>query len=60
MVTLNPEPFNKPAGEVKALKKMDALMKKQEKLQKELDKTKQNNQQKPQPQEQNEPLRIGG
>lgn len=60
MVTLNPENFNKPAGEVKALKKMDALRKKQEKLQKELDKTKQNQPPKQAPQGQNEPLRIGG
>ena len=36
MVTLNPEPFNKPVGEVKAVKKMQALIKKQEKLQKEM------------------------
>ena len=55
-----PETFNKPAGEVKALKKMDALMKKQEKLQKELDKTKQSQPQKQVPHAQNEPLRIGG
>lgn len=38
MVTLNPEPFNKPVGEVKAVKKMQALIKKQEKLQKEMQK----------------------
>lgn len=38
MVTLNAEPFNKPVGEVKAVKKMQALMKKQEKLQKEMQK----------------------
>lgn len=41
MLTINPEPFNKPQGEVKALKKMAKLIKKQEKLQKELEKTKQ-------------------
>lgn len=57
MVTLNPEPFNKPQGEVKALKKMSALIKKQEKLQKELEKTKQNQ---PTEQGQNQPLKIGG
>ena len=49
MVTINPEPFNKPQGEVKALKKMAKLIKKQEKLQKELNKNipaeTQNNQQ---------------
>lgn len=39
MVTLNAEEFNKPAGEVKALKKMAALQKKQEKLQEKLNKT---------------------
>ena len=35
MITINPEPFNKPAGEVKALKKMEKLIKKQQKLQQE-------------------------
>lgn len=38
MITLNAEPFNKPAGEVKALKKMEKLIRKQEKLQKEMQK----------------------
>ena len=36
--TINPEPFNKPAGEVKALKKMEKLIKKQQKLQQEAQK----------------------
>ena len=58
MVTINPENFNKPTGEARAIKKMMALQKKQAKLQKKLNK----NQQPPQqaPQGQNEPLRIGG
>lgn len=58
MVTINPENFNKPTGEARALKKMMALQKKQAKLQEKLNK----NQQPPQqaPQGQNEPLRIGG
>ena len=38
MITINPEPFNKPAGEVKALKKMEKLIKKQQKLQQETQK----------------------
>ena len=58
MVTINPENFNKPTGEARAIKKMIALQKKQAKLQEKLNK----NQQPPQqaPQGQNEPLRIGG
>lgn len=58
MVTINPENFNKPTGEARAIKKMVALQKKQAKLQEKLNK----NQQPPQqaPQGQNEPLRIGG
>ena len=58
MVTINPENFNKPTGEARAIKKMMALQKKQAKLQEKLNK----NQQPPQqaPQGQNEPLRIGG
>ena len=34
MVTLNPEAFNKPIGEVEAIKKMEVLLKKQAELQK--------------------------
>ena len=58
MITINPENFNKPTGEARAIKKMMALQKKQAKLQEKLNK----NQQPPQqaPQGQNEPLRIGG
>ena len=58
MVTINPENFNKPTGEARAIKKMMALQKKQAKLQEKINK----NQQPPQqaPQGQNEPLRIGG
>ena len=33
MVTLNPESFNKPIGEVEAIKKMEVLLKKQTKNQ---------------------------
>lgn len=57
MITINPENFNKPTGEVRAMKKMMALQKKQAKLQEKM-----NNNQPPQqaPQGQNEPLRIGG
>ncbi len=57
MVTLNPENFNKPTGEAKAIKKMISLQKKQAKLQEKMNKN-----QPPQqaPQGQNEPLRIGG
>lgn len=57
MITINPENFNKPTGEARAMKKMMALQKKQAKLQEEM-----NNNQPPQqaPQGQNEPLRIGG
>lgn len=57
MITINPENFNKPTGEARAMKKMMALQKKQAKLQ-----GKMNNNQPPQqaPQGQNEPLRIGG
>ena len=57
MVTINPENFNKPTGEARAMKKMMALQKKQAKLQEKM-----NNNQPPQqaPQGQNEPLRIGG
>lgn len=57
MITINPENFNKPTGEAKAMKKMMALQKKQAKLQEKM-----NNNQPPQqaPQGQNEPLRIGG
>ncbi len=60
MVTLNPETFNKPAGEVKAMKKMQKLIKKQEKLQQELEKTKQNQEQKPPQQGDGKYIRIGG
>ncbi len=57
MATLNPENFNKPTGEAKAIKKMLSLQKKQAKLQEKMNKN-----QPPQqvPQGQNEPLRIGG
>ena len=57
MITINPENFNKPTGEARAMKKMMALQKKQTKLQEKM-----NNNQPPQqaPQGQNEPLRIGG
>ena len=34
MVTLNPESFNKPIGEVESFKKMEVLLKKQTELQK--------------------------
>lgn len=56
MITINPENFNKPTGEARAMKKMMALQKKQAKLQEKM-----NNNQPPQqaPQGQNEPLRIG-
>lgn len=62
MVTINPENFNKPTGEARAIKKMMALQKKQAKLQEKLNKNQQPPQQPPQqaPQGQNEPLRIGG
>lgn len=57
MITINPENFNKPTGEARAMKKMMALQKEQAKLQEKM-----NNNQPPQqaPQGQNEPLRIGG
>ena len=57
MITINPENFNKPTGEARAMKKMMALQKKQAKLQEKM-----NNNHPPQqaPQGQNEPLRIGG
>lgn len=57
MITINPENFNKPTGEARAMKKMMALQKKQAKLQEKM-----NNNQPPQqaPQGQNGPLRIGG
>lgn len=57
MITINPENFNKPTGEARAMKKMMELQKKQAKLQEKM-----NNNQPPQqaPQGQNEPLRIGG
>lgn len=57
MITINPENFNKPTGEARAMKKMMALQKKQAKLQEKM-----NNNQPPQqaPHGQNEPLRIGG
>ena len=57
MITINPENFNKPTGEARAMKKMMALQKKQAKLQEKM-----NNNQPPQqaPLGQNEPLRIGG
>lgn len=57
MITINPENFNKPTGEARAMKKMMTLQKKQAKLQEKM-----NNNQPPQqaPQGQNEPLRIGG
>lgn len=57
MITINPENFNKPTGEARAMKKMMVLQKKQAKLQEKM-----NNNQPPQqaPQGQNEPLRIGG
>ena len=35
MITINPEPFNKPGGQVKTLKKIEKLIKKQQKLQQE-------------------------
>lgn len=57
MITINPENFNKPTGEARAMKKMMALQKKQAKLQEKMN----NNQPQQQaPQGQNEPLRIGG
>lgn len=57
MITINPENFNKPTGEARAMKKMMALQKKQAKLQEKMN----NNQPLQQaPQGQNEPLRIGG
>lgn len=57
MITINPENFNKPTGEARAMKKMMALQKKQAKLQEKMN----NNQPSQQtPQGQNEPLRIGG
>ena len=57
MITINPENFNKPTGEARAMRKMMALQKKQAKLQEKM-----NNNQPPQqaPQGQNEPLRLGG
>ena len=57
MITINPENFNKPTGEARAMKKMMALQKKQAKLQEKM-----KNNQPPQqaPQGQNEPLRIDG
>ena len=58
MVTINPENFNKPTGEARAIKKMMALQKKQAKLQEKLNKNQQPTQQAPQGQ--NEPMRIGG
>ena len=58
MVTINPENFNKPTGEARAIKKMMALQKKQAKLQEKLNK----NQRPPQQATKgdSEPLRIGG
>lgn len=41
MYTINPEDFNKPKGEAKAIKKMIKLQKKQLKLQEKLQKTQQ-------------------
>ena len=57
MITINPENFNKPTGEARAMKKMMALQKKQAKLQEKM-----GAQQPPQqaPQGEKEPLRIGG
>lgn len=57
MITINPENFNKPTGEARAMKKMMALQKKQAKLQEKM-----GAQQAPQqmPQNEKEPLRIGG
>ena len=43
MVTINPEEFNKPIGEAKALKKMVALQKKQAKLQEKINPIQQQN-----------------
>lgn len=43
MVTINPEEFNKPIGEAKALKKMGALQKKQAKLQEKINPIQQQN-----------------
>ncbi len=43
MVTINPEEFNKPIGEAKALKKVVALQKKQAKLQEKISPIQQQN-----------------
>lgn len=57
MITINPESFNKPVGEARATRKMISLPKKQAKLQEKM-----GAQQAPQqmPQNEKEPLRIGG
>lgn len=57
MITINPESFNKPVGEARSTRKMISLQKKQAKLQE-----KKGAQQAPQqmPQNEKEPLRIGG
>lgn len=57
MITINPEEFNKPVGEARAVRKMMNLQKKQAKLQEKM-----GAQQPPQqaPQGEKEPLRIGG
>ena len=57
MITINPESFNKPVGEARSTRKMISLPKKQAKLQEKM-----GAQQAPQqmPQNEKEPLRIGG
>ena len=55
MNTINPEKYSKPIGEVTINKKLQADIKKQEKLQKKMDENKQN----PPSQGQSEPIRIG-
>ena len=55
MNTINPEKYSKPIGEVTINKKLQADIKKQEKLQKKMDENKQN----PPSQGQPEPIRIG-
>ena len=57
MITINPESFNKPVEEARSTRKMISLQKKQAKLQEKM-----GAQQAPQqmPQNEKEPLRIGG
>lgn len=43
MITINPEDFNKPAGEVSSTRKMIALQKKQLKMQEKIQKTQKQN-----------------